>query len=113
MSGLVRRLTWRDWAVPAALWAVGQVELWVTGPQTVPVHGPRWPLAVALTLSAMALCLRRTHPAPALVVVVAALSVTTTGQVHAFQQRLNAGDELLGVDGRNGLHGESLARSVR
>jgi signal transduction histidine kinase len=84
MPGLLRRLTWRDWAVPAALWAAGQVELWVTGPQTVPVHGPRWPLAVALTLSAIALCLRRTHPAPALTVVVASLAVTTTGQVHAF-----------------------------
>jgi signal transduction histidine kinase len=84
MPGLLRRLTWRDWAVPAALWAAGQVELWVTGPQTVPVHGPRWPLALALTLSALALCLRRTHPAPALAVVVASLAVTTTAQVHAF-----------------------------
>ena len=84
MPGLLSRLTWRDWAVPAALWAAGQVELWVTGPQTVPVHGPRWPFAVTLTVSALALCLRRTHPAPALLVVVASLVATTTGQLHAF-----------------------------
>ena len=84
MPGVLRHLTWRDWAVPAALWAAGQVELWVTGPQTVPVHGPRWPFAVALTVSAAALCLRRTHPAPALVAVVASLAVTTTAQLHAF-----------------------------
>lgn len=84
MPGLLRRLTWRDWAVPAALWAAGQVELWVTGPQTVAVHGPKWPFAVALTASALALCLRRTHPAPALLVVVASLAVTTTAQLHAF-----------------------------
>lgn len=84
MSGLLHRLTWRDWAVPAALWAAGQVELWVTGPQTVAVHGARWPFAVALTASAVALCLRRTHPVAALVVVVGSLVVTTTAQLHAF-----------------------------
>jgi signal transduction histidine kinase len=84
MSGLLRRLTWRDWAVPAALWAAGQVELWVTGPQTVRVHGLRWPVAVALTVSVMALCLRRRHPAAALLVVVASLAVTATSQLYAF-----------------------------
>ena len=84
MSGLVNRLTWRDWAVPAALWAAGQVELWVTGPQTVAVHGAKWPFAVALTASAAALCLRRTHPVPALLVVVGSFALTTTAQLHAF-----------------------------
>jgi signal transduction histidine kinase len=84
MSGLVRRLTWRDWAVPAALWAAGQVELWVTGPQTVAVHGASWPFALALSACAVALCLRRTQPALALVVVVGSLAVTTTAQLHAF-----------------------------
>lgn len=84
MSGLVRRLTWRDWAVPAALWAAGQLELWVVGPQTVPVHGPRWPFAVVLTASALALCVRRTHPVPALVVVVGSLALTTRTDLHAF-----------------------------
>jgi signal transduction histidine kinase len=84
MVGLLRRLTWRDWAVPVALWAAGQVELWVTGPQTVPVHGPRWPFAVALTASAAVLCLRRSHPVPALVVVVCSLVATTNAQLHAF-----------------------------
>ena len=84
MSGLVRRLTWRDWAVPAALWAAGQLELWVVGPQTVPVHGPRWPFALVLTVSAVALCARRTHPVPALLVVVGAAALTTRADLHAF-----------------------------
>ena len=84
MSGLVRRLTWRDWAVPAALWAAGQVELWVVGPQTVAVHGSRWPFALVLTDCALAECLSRTHPVPALVVVVGALAVTTREDLHAF-----------------------------
>jgi signal transduction histidine kinase len=84
MSGLLRRLTWRDWAVPAALWVVGQVELWVTGPQTVPVHGPRWPFFLALTVSALAQCVRRVHPVPALVAVVGSLALTTTADLHAF-----------------------------
>ena len=84
MSGLVRRLTWRDWAVPAALWAAGQVELWVVGPQTVAVHGPRWPFAVALTVCALAVCFRRTYPVPALLVVVGALALTTREDLHAF-----------------------------
>ena len=84
MSGLVRRLTWRDWAVPAALWAAGQVELWVVGPQTVAVHGPRWPFAVALTVCALAVCSRRTYPVPALFVVVGALALTTREDLHAF-----------------------------
>jgi signal transduction histidine kinase len=84
MSGLVRRLTWRDWAVPAALWATGQVELWVVGPQTVAVHGPRWPFALVLTVCALAECVRRTHPVPALLVVVGALALTTTADLHAF-----------------------------
>src|SRR5690349_11961487 len=84
MSGLVRRLSWRDWAVPAALWAAGQVELWVTGPQTVAVHGASWPFALALSACAVALCLRRTQPTLALVVVVGSLAVTTTAQLHAF-----------------------------
>jgi signal transduction histidine kinase len=39
---------------------------------------------VALTASALALCLRRIHPAPALVVVVASLALTTTDQLHTF-----------------------------
>src|SRR6476620_7019069 len=64
MSGLLHRLTWRDWAVPAALRAAGQMELWVTGPQTVAVHGARWPFALALTAGSLA--------------------VTTTAQLHAF-----------------------------
>jgi signal transduction histidine kinase len=84
MSGLVRRLTWRDWAVPAALWAAGQLELWVVGPQTVPVHGPRWPFALVLTIAAAALCVRRTQPVPALLVVVGSLALTTTSDLHAF-----------------------------
>lgn len=84
MSGLVRRLTWRDWAVPAALWAAGQVELWVVGPQTVAVHGPRWPFALVLTVCALAQCVRRTHPVPALLVVVGALALTTREDLHAF-----------------------------
>jgi signal transduction histidine kinase len=84
MSGLVRRLTWRDWAVPVALWAAGQLELWVVGPQTVPVHGPRWPFAVVLTVSALALCVRRTQPVPALLVLVGSITLTTRTDLHAF-----------------------------
>src|SRR5689334_13147995 len=84
MSGLVRRLTWRDWAVPAALWVAGQLELWVVGPQTVPVHGPRWPFALVLTVSAVALCVRRSQPVAALLVTVGAIAATTTSDLHAF-----------------------------
>src|SRR6476661_196920 len=84
MSGLVRRLTWRDWAVPAGLCVAGQVELWVTGPQTVGVHGARWPFALALVTCALALCVRRTQPAAALGVVVGSIAATTTAQLHAF-----------------------------
>ena len=84
MPGLLRRLTWRDWAVPAALWVAGQLELWRTGLQSVPVHGPRWPFAAALTISAVGLCVRRTHPVSSLVVVVASLVATTTPQFYAF-----------------------------
>jgi signal transduction histidine kinase len=84
MQRLLGRLTWRDWAVPAILWVAGQLELWPTDLQAVPVHGPKWPLAAALTVSALALCVRRTQPVTALVVVVASLLVTTTPQLHAF-----------------------------
>lgn len=84
MSGLVRRLTWRDWAVPAALWVAGQVELWVVGPQTVAVHGPRGPFALALTVCALAECFRRTYPVPALLLVVGSLALTTREDLHAF-----------------------------
>src|SRR5688572_19977758 len=84
MSGLVRRLTWRDGAVPAALWVAGQVELWVVGPQTVAVHGSRGPFALALTVCALAECFRRTYPVPALLLVVSSLALTTREDLHAF-----------------------------
>ncbi|WP_270889464.1 sensor histidine kinase [Pedococcus sp. 5OH_020] len=84
MPGLLPRLTWRDWAVPGSLWAAGQIELWVVGPQTAPVHGPQWPFAVALTAAALALCLRRSRPVGSLLVVVAAFMATATPNLHAF-----------------------------
>ncbi|GAB3067075.1 sensor histidine kinase [Phycicoccus sp. Root101] len=85
MSGLVRRLTWRDWAVPGALWVAGLLELWdPLNVRALPVHGPRWPFVVAVTFCSAALLVRRTRPEWALLVVVTSVVATTTTAYNAI-----------------------------
>jgi signal transduction histidine kinase len=84
MSGLFRRVTWRDWAVPVLLWVAGLLELWdPVDVRALPVVGPRWPFVAALTAAALALVVRRVHPVVALCVVVFASVATTKPDLYA------------------------------
>lgn len=85
MLGVVRRLSWRDWAVPGALWVAGLLELWdPLHVRALPVHGPRWPFAVAVTVCSAAVVVRRTRPEWALIVVVTSVVATTTSDFNAI-----------------------------
>ena len=84
MSGLFRRVTWRDWAVPVLLWVAGLLELWdPVDVRALPVVGPRWPFVAALTAATLALVVRRVHPVVALCVVVFASVATTKPDLYA------------------------------
>jgi signal transduction histidine kinase len=53
-------LSWRDWAVPAALLVVAQCEIWLPG--LTKASGPSVAFTVVALGAAVALVLRRTHP---------------------------------------------------
>lgn len=66
-----RSSSWRDWAVPAVLLLVAQVEVWLPGMGRL--SGPRVVWALVAVAAASALVIRRQHPLVAELVVCAVL----------------------------------------
>ena len=71
VASFLRALTWRDWALPAALLVGAQLEIWA---RTAVVVGPRWALALAALGAGAALVGRRRYPLVSLVFVLGVLA---------------------------------------
>ena len=86
-----RRLEWRDWALPAALLVVTQLDVWL-GWQRV-AAGPPAAFSLIGMLTCLALVDRRRHP-------LAVLGVGRRHHAHPSALRLVRGDAVAGADPR-------------